>query len=63
MTNYKRPGALISDRAGEIVLDGTLPLITPTAGLQRHHHPSIRLVGWRVNRWLGVESVEVSRGR
>jgi hypothetical protein len=52
MDEAKRPGAPASDRAGEIVLGGTLSHTMP-------HHSSQRYVkAWRVDRWLGVERLE-----
>ena len=57
MHHTKQPGARFpSDRAGDFVLGGTLPHTTP------HHEPLRRYVeAWRVNRWLGVDRVEVRR--
>ena len=38
-----------------------LPLFQWAA--ERHHHrPVARLTRWTVNRWLGVEAVEVNHG-
>jgi len=50
-------------RAGKVVLAGTLPDTTATAEPQRRADPPCRIVGWRINRWLSIESVEVRRGR
>jgi hypothetical protein len=62
VTKTVRPGAHHSDRAGEVVLAGTLPLTTAIQVLQLHRVTPLRLVSWRVNRWLGVETVEVTNG-
>ena len=59
MQKANQPGALASDRAGEFVLGGTLPLTIEPQNLQRHRFASTRIVSWRVNRWLGVDHVEV----
>ena len=59
MHKTNQPGALASDRAGEFVLGGTVPLITSPPNQQRYRHPLTRIVSWRVNRWLGVDAVEV----
>lgn len=58
MTASKRPGAHHSDRAGEIISGETFPNSTVTPNAQRHRAPPLRIVSWRVNRWLTVESVE-----
>jgi hypothetical protein len=64
MHDTKQPGARWqSDRAVEIVLGRTLPSITSSPDLQHCRRPVIRIVGWRVTRWLGVERVEVNHGR
>ena len=62
MTSKKWPGACYSDRAGNTVLDGTLPHTTEAHELQRRVDPPCRIVGWRVSRWLAVEAVEVANG-
>ena len=59
MTKTDQPGALASDRAGKFVLGGTVPLTTALPNLQRHRFQPILIISWRVNRWLGVERVEV----
>jgi len=59
MHKINQPGALASDRAGEFVLGGTFPLTTVIPNLQRHRFKPIRIVSWRVSRWLGVERIEV----
>jgi hypothetical protein len=53
MAQTKRPGALTSHRAGEIVLGGTSlhTIVEPSS--QRFNRT------WRVNRWLNVEWMEV----
>jgi hypothetical protein len=63
MTKHKRPDALDKHRTGETVFSETSPHTTPLPPLQRHHDPrKPRLRRWRVNRWLGVELLEVSDG-
>jgi hypothetical protein len=62
MQKAERPGAHHSDRAGEIVLGGTLPHSTGHTDAQRRRADASRIIGWRVTRWLGVEAVEVSNG-
>ena len=62
MAKTHRPGAHHSDRAGEIVLGGTFPHNIATPHTQRDRMKPLRLISWRVNRWLGVESVEVCHG-
>jgi hypothetical protein len=59
MHKTNQPGALASDRAGEFVLGGTVPHTTAIPNQQRHRFAPPRVVSWRVNRWLGVERVEV----
>ena len=54
-----RPGALVSHRAGEIVLAGTSPHNTGFT-LSQDCRAAPRIVAWRVTRWLGVETVEVA---
>jgi hypothetical protein len=62
MTTEKRPGALTSARAEEIVLRGTLPFIIAAPNWQSHHTVAPRIIGWRVTRWLNVEAVEAQHG-
>jgi hypothetical protein len=62
MAAQKRPGAHHSDRAGVNVLEGTPPHTTRTPEPQRRADPPCRIVGWRINRWLSVENVEVGHG-
>lgn len=63
MHHTKQPGArFLSDRAGDFVLGGTLPYIIGNTNLQRHRLSPCRVIGWCVNRWLGVETVEVRYG-
>ena len=63
MTKMKRPAALQSGRAGEIVLLGTTPLTTAPLNLQCNPIVPVRIVAWRVDRWLGVSCVEVRHDR
>lgn len=63
MAESNRPGAHHSDRAGEFVFRQTLPHTTALPQMQRHHHRRCQLVGWAVDRWLGVSRVEVHHGR
>ena len=62
MQEEKRPGAHHSDRATECVLVGTLPHSTRLPHTQRSRNLPVRLIGWRVTRWLAVEAVEVRHG-
>ena len=57
-----RPGALASHRAGEIVLGGTLSGNTGHT-LSQDYRAETRIIAWRVTRWLGVETVEVTNER
>lgn len=63
MHNTNRPGAHVQmgNRAGECVLGGTLPHTTPETHPQSRI-ASVRLVGWRVTRFLTVEGLEVKHG-
>lgn len=56
MRKSKWPGALQSDRAGNIIPSGT---ISHSDDSQRLQHPYVEI--WRVDRWLRVERVEVRR--
>jgi hypothetical protein len=62
MAKANRPGALQSARAGEIVLVGTSPHTTARIDLQCNPLAPVRVIAWRVDRWLGVSSVEVRHG-
>ncbi len=56
MFKIQQPGALASDRAGELILGG---MSLHTAKQDAIQLP--RIVSWRVTRWLAVEAVEVRR--
>lgn len=63
MSEGKRPGALHSDRAGEYRLNQTsFPNISNPLQQDHAKRRSARS-RYRVDRWLGVEFMENSRGR
>ena len=64
MHETTQPGAhvQVSDRAGNFVLGGTISHTTSEHGSQSSRTPPVRVVGWRVSRWLSVEQVEVQLG-
>jgi hypothetical protein len=57
MEYAERPGALESDRAGEIVLDGTLPHTIPNLSIQRRESGDDyhRVVAVLNDRWRVIE--------
>ena len=61
MSECRRPGALLSHRAGEIVFGETTPLSITSGRLQIHQKSTTRVIVWKVTRWLGVEAVQVRR--
>jgi hypothetical protein len=59
MTTRKSPGAHHSDRGQEISLCGLTSHTIALPHTQRHRPPVI--IGWAVDKWLGVSAVEVRR--
>jgi hypothetical protein len=63
MTKTNRPGALASAPAGETILGRTIPNTTASLHLQCNPVAPVRIVGWQVDRWLGVSRLEVHHDR
>ena len=62
MTKKKRPARFAERRAGKIVPGGTVPFTTAFPALQSNPIAPLRIVEWRVDRWLNVSRVEVRHG-